>query len=354
MLASVLLSGFEDSLQANVLLAVDSSGSMEYKSSSTEFPACSACDTPAPQVTPALFSFNKGLPLTIRSVFYPLLGERIWGWPGHVIDILAVLATMFGLATSLGLGGFSVANNALPVSEAINYTNTDATPMAVDLTAAATTLGVSADSLSLHNVQDASGAPTATFVVKSGADFYAASVDDATGAVVLNVADLEFTDVDNGVTTATALAWALYEVGKDPDQRRRARGQRLVPRRLARVRRDRRHPVVVVEPLEPQQACLQAVVALHERVARLARRLFGRQLAQVGDRQPAAENVVALELEFRLRFVAEAVANRRQRVDELVERGVIADFDEVFDASRHVPLPDPRVGYRRRESRRNH
>jgi BCCT family betaine/carnitine transporter len=45
----------------------------------------------------ALFSFNKGLPLTVRSVFYPLLGERIWGWPGHVIDILAVLATLFGL-----------------------------------------------------------------------------------------------------------------------------------------------------------------------------------------------------------------------------------------------------------------
>ncbi|NHF73393.1 BCCT family transporter [Paracoccus xiamenensis] len=52
----------------------------------------------------ALFSFNKGLPLTMRSVFYPLLGERIWGWPGHVIDILAVFATIFGLATSLGFG----------------------------------------------------------------------------------------------------------------------------------------------------------------------------------------------------------------------------------------------------------
>ncbi|WP_043527886.1 BCCT family transporter [Litchfieldella xinjiangensis] len=52
----------------------------------------------------ALFSYNKGLPLTMRSVFYPILGERIWGWPGHVIDILAVFATLFGLATSLGLG----------------------------------------------------------------------------------------------------------------------------------------------------------------------------------------------------------------------------------------------------------
>jgi len=57
----------------------------------------------------AIFSFNKGLPLTIRSVFYPLLGERIWGWPGHVIDILAVLATMFGLATSLGFGSSQAA-----------------------------------------------------------------------------------------------------------------------------------------------------------------------------------------------------------------------------------------------------
>lgn len=57
----------------------------------------------------ALFSFNKGLPLTIRSIFYPLLGERIWGWPGHVIDILAIFATLFGLATSLGLGASQAA-----------------------------------------------------------------------------------------------------------------------------------------------------------------------------------------------------------------------------------------------------
>ena len=52
----------------------------------------------------ALFTYNKGLPLTIRSAFYPIFGDRIWGWPGHVIDILAVFATLFGLATSLGFG----------------------------------------------------------------------------------------------------------------------------------------------------------------------------------------------------------------------------------------------------------
>ena len=52
----------------------------------------------------AFFTFNKGLPLTMRSTFYPLLGERVWGWSGHIIDSLAVIATLFGLATSLGFG----------------------------------------------------------------------------------------------------------------------------------------------------------------------------------------------------------------------------------------------------------
>jgi len=52
----------------------------------------------------AFFAFNKGMPLTIRSAFYPISGERVWGRLGDLIDILAVLATIFGLATSLGLG----------------------------------------------------------------------------------------------------------------------------------------------------------------------------------------------------------------------------------------------------------
>ncbi len=52
----------------------------------------------------ALFAYNKGLPLTLRSCFYPIFGEKIWGWPGHSVDLLAVFATIFGLATSLGIG----------------------------------------------------------------------------------------------------------------------------------------------------------------------------------------------------------------------------------------------------------
>jgi len=52
----------------------------------------------------AFASYNLGQPMTLRSAFYPLMGETVWGRFGHGIDILAVFATLFGLATSLGLG----------------------------------------------------------------------------------------------------------------------------------------------------------------------------------------------------------------------------------------------------------
>nr|WP_163500689.1 BCCT family transporter [Halomonas socia] len=57
----------------------------------------------------AFFTYNRGLPLTLRSAFTPILGERVRGWFGHVIDIIAVLATIFGLATSLGFGASQAA-----------------------------------------------------------------------------------------------------------------------------------------------------------------------------------------------------------------------------------------------------
>lgn len=62
----------------------------------------------------AYFAFRRGLPLTIRSTLYPLIGERIYGPIGHAIDIFAVLGTMFGVATSLGLG-------VLQVNAGFNY-----------------------------------------------------------------------------------------------------------------------------------------------------------------------------------------------------------------------------------------
>ncbi|ABS62044.1 choline/carnitine/betaine transporter [Parvibaculum lavamentivorans DS-1] len=62
----------------------------------------------------AYFSFRHGLPLTVRSALYPLIGERIHGWIGHLVDIFAVFGTMFGVATSLGLG-------VMQVNAGLNY-----------------------------------------------------------------------------------------------------------------------------------------------------------------------------------------------------------------------------------------
>ena len=56
------------------------------------------------------FTYTRGLPLTIRSIFYPFLGDKIYGKIGDVIDIFAVLATLFGLATSLGFGVQQIAS----------------------------------------------------------------------------------------------------------------------------------------------------------------------------------------------------------------------------------------------------
>ena len=56
----------------------------------------------------AYFSYRRGLPLTIRSTLYPVLGERINGPIGDAVDIFAVLGTLFGIATSLGLGVMQV------------------------------------------------------------------------------------------------------------------------------------------------------------------------------------------------------------------------------------------------------
>ena len=52
----------------------------------------------------AYFGFRKKLPFTLRSALYPVLGDRIYGPIGHAVDLLAVFGTVFGVATSLGLG----------------------------------------------------------------------------------------------------------------------------------------------------------------------------------------------------------------------------------------------------------
>ncbi|MDX7991825.1 choline BCCT transporter BetT [Xenorhabdus littoralis] len=56
----------------------------------------------------AFFSYRHGLPLTLRSALYPIIGDKIYGPIGHAVDIFAVIGTVFGVATSLGYGVLQV------------------------------------------------------------------------------------------------------------------------------------------------------------------------------------------------------------------------------------------------------
>lgn len=65
----------------------------------------------------ALMAYRENLPMTMKSCFYPLIGDRIFGWMGDAIDVISVLTTLFGVCTSLGLGtrqlnnGFNIMNS---------------------------------------------------------------------------------------------------------------------------------------------------------------------------------------------------------------------------------------------------
>ncbi|CAM3805230.1 FliC/FljB family flagellin [Castellaniella denitrificans] len=115
-------------------------------------------------------------------------------------------------ANTLGLDSLTVAKNSLNVSDPITTVSAGGgAPIDVDLSAVATSLGVDAKDLSLHS----SGGTQ--YVVKSGNDYYAASVNDTTGAVELNTVDISFADAAGGIATADAVkvTGQFVKVGAD-------------------------------------------------------------------------------------------------------------------------------------------
>jgi len=118
-------------------------------------------------------------------------------------------------SSTLGLSGFSVSSNALKVGSSVTQVANDTGVMKdVDLSSVATKLGVSADTLSLHNVTG-----TNEFVIQSGSDNYSVSVDNAgadAGKVTLNTTDITYGDAANGVATnAGTQTGQLIKVGTD-------------------------------------------------------------------------------------------------------------------------------------------
>ncbi len=118
----------------------------------------------------AYFAFRHGLPLSVRSALYPLIGERIYGPMGHIVDVFAILGTMFGIATTLGL---SVAQ----INAGINYlwpgipVNTTVQIIAIAVITAAATVSVVAGldkgvkNLSILNMVLAVALMTFVFIV---------------------------------------------------------------------------------------------------------------------------------------------------------------------------------------------
>lgn len=90
----------------------------------------------------AYFAYRRGLPMTIRSAFYPVLGDRIHGPIGHAIDLLAIFATLFGTATTLGLG-VSQMNAGLNSLFGLEISSTNQVLLVLAVTVAATVSAVS-------------------------------------------------------------------------------------------------------------------------------------------------------------------------------------------------------------------
>ena len=67
-----------------------------------------------------LMSYREKLPLTMKSCFYPLIGDGIFGWIGDFIDVFSIIATLFGVCTSLGLGARQVATGLSVLSERVD------------------------------------------------------------------------------------------------------------------------------------------------------------------------------------------------------------------------------------------
>lgn len=90
----------------------------------------------------AYFSFRNNLPLTLRSALFPIIGDKINGWAGHLVDIFAVVSTIFGIATSLGLGASQI-NSGLAYLTDIEVSTTNQILLMVGIIACATVSVVS-------------------------------------------------------------------------------------------------------------------------------------------------------------------------------------------------------------------
>ncbi|MFI4916601.1 MAG: BCCT family transporter [Phycisphaerales bacterium JB060] len=101
----------------------------------------------------AYFHFARGLPMAPRSMLYPLIGERIHGWPGHAVDTLCTVGTLFGVATSLGLGSTQI-NAGLERLVGLGQSSTAQVGIVIAITAVATVSVVSGVKVGIRRLSE--------------------------------------------------------------------------------------------------------------------------------------------------------------------------------------------------------
>ena len=143
----------------------------------------------------AFYHFRKNLPLAPRSLFYPFLGKKIYGWPGHLVDILATVGTLFGVATSLGLGAMQINAGLSRISE-IPIEPVTQVIIIIAITFLATTsvvLGISKGISRLSRLNILLALLMLLFVFIMGPSFYILKIFiSATGDYLQNLIDRSF------------------------------------------------------------------------------------------------------------------------------------------------------------------
>ena len=102
----------------------------------------------------AFVGYRKGLPMTVRSCFYPLIGDKIYGWMGDAVDIFSVVCTMFGVCTSLGVGVMQMNGGFKRLNSSIEYSVTNQIIIIWAVTACATASVVSGLKIGIRRLSE--------------------------------------------------------------------------------------------------------------------------------------------------------------------------------------------------------
>jgi len=159
------------------------------------------------------FHHRRGMPLAMRSTLSPLLGPWTHRWPGKLVDVLAVFGTLFGLATSLGLGAMQI-NRGLARLLGAPETPAFQVGLIAGITACATLSLVSGLGKGIRRLSEVNMSLAAllwVFVLVAGPTaFVLSAVPDVLGGYLASLPALTVGSGPNGDDLAWQRSWTLF------------------------------------------------------------------------------------------------------------------------------------------------